>query len=101
MNVNTNYSPAFSAQPTNRILQHRFKSILHDGSTAHVRINHSQNKVISMECYTFNKDGYPIGGKAEGRNPYMKLVEITNFLKEIQQNTSDNIFQKFSEVLLK
>lgn len=78
-----------------------FDVVLHDGSIAKVRLRHDGNKLNSMECYTFNKNGEYIGGKAQGENPYLSLVDITNFLKDIQNATGENVFKKFAEAIFK
>ena len=87
-NMNKNYSRQFGGE-------------LIDGSIAKVRVNFNKSgNPISMECYTFDKMGNNIGGKAIGRHPKLKLTEIFDFLKDLaSKNKNWDAIREFSSIL--
>ena len=100
MNVNIVNSSASFGNRRNLEIK-KFSTQLFDGNVAKIRMRHEGNSVNSLECYTFGPDGSQKDGKAFGKNPSLPLAEIAKFLSDIQEHTSDNVFNKFYEAILK
>ncbi len=98
-------SPINSTLPKEHVkrLSKVFGGELIDGSTAKVRLNFNpQGNIQSMECYTFNKKGNSVGGKAIGRIPKLTYQEIIDFVVDISEKAKNwDVVGTFNAVIRK
>lgn len=100
MNINAiNSSQNFSFNGKEKCLK-EFNAKLFGGNKAKICVNLNEGGNPRMlEYYEFNKQGNLENARGICRYPKLKLTEIFDFVGKINENSSENILSKLSELL--